>query len=175
MIRDFTETDADAVVAINAANEPAVGRMGADKLEFFARLSPFLKVLDLDGAVAGMLIGLTEAQTEYESPNFEWFRRRYPKFAYVDRIAVLAHAVGRGFGQNLYRAFEGWTLEHGRNLLCAEVNTVPANPRSMRFHRSFGFVEVARFNPYDPADEVAMLVKDCSAGHNRPQGSALGT
>ncbi len=48
-------------------------------------------------------------------------------------------------------------------MLAAEVNTEPPNPRSLRFHRRFGFIEVARFRPYGPDAEEAMLVKHLGA------------
>ena len=41
--------------------------------------------------------------------------------------------------------------------LAAEVNIEPPNPRSIRFHERFGFVEVGRLRPYDPDEEVALF------------------
>ena len=43
--------------------------------------------------------------------------------------------------------------------MLAEVNTVPMNERSLRFHALAGFEEVARCHPYGSAEQVAMLVK----------------
>ena len=45
-------------------------------------------------------------------------------------------------------------------LLCAEVNTEPPNPRSLRFHDLFGFDMVAQFEPTgSPEYRVGMMVK----------------
>jgi hypothetical protein len=36
-----------------------------------------------------------DQSARYDSPNFLWFRSRYPRFVYVDRIVVAASARGR--------------------------------------------------------------------------------
>src|ERR1041384_4776818 len=44
-----------------------------------------------------------DQDADYDSPNFLWFRQRYPRFVYVDRIVVAASARGRGCARRLYR------------------------------------------------------------------------
>ena len=44
-----------------------------------------------------------DQDADYDSPNFLWFRERYPRFVYVDRIVVAAAARGRGLARLLYR------------------------------------------------------------------------
>ncbi|MGI9604502.1 MAG: GNAT family N-acetyltransferase [Acidimicrobiales bacterium] len=159
MIRVYEHRDHDAVLALNAANVPEVGPMDAEKLAFFLEISPFLQVVEADEGIIGMLVGLTEESVGYGSPNYAWFLERLETFAYVDRIAIAESARGMGWGPELYRRFEAWALETGKAALCAEVNTIPSNPRSIRFHELFGFAEVARRNPYGPDEEVAMFEK----------------
>ncbi len=159
MIRPFTETDTDQVLALNAANVPEVGEMDADQLSGFAEWAPYLQVVEVEGAIVGLLIGLTE-NLPYGSPNYAWFAERHPTFAYVDRIAIDEGQRGAGWGPALYRAFEAWVAESGRSLLCAEVNTEPPNPRSLRFHDLFGFDMVAQVEPYGTPDyRVGMMEK----------------
>ena len=158
MIRPFESSDRAAVLAINAANVPEVGEMDDRKLSLFGRISPWFRVVELDGVVVGFLVGLSEASTEYQSPNYRWFCERYPSFAYVDRIALSEVGRGKGWGPALYDELASWARSTGRPSLCAEVNTVPANPRSIRFHEIYGFAEVARCRPYGPDEEVAMFV-----------------
>ena len=62
-------------------------------------------------------------------------------------------------GQNFYRAAEAWAYGTGKSVLAAEVNTVPDNPASHRFHQAFGFVEVGRAKPYGGEEEVAYYEK----------------
>lgn len=162
MLRDYQPADFDAVIEINQSNLPEVGPMDEEKMAFFVRVSPYLKVIEVDGKVVGMLIGLTESDTEYPSLNFAWFRKRLDRFAYIDRIALAAEARGQGWGPALYQDFESWARSIDRPAMCAEVNTLPPNPRSLRFHLLFGFEEIGRFQPYGPEAEVAMLCKPLS-------------
>ena len=75
-------------------------------------------------------------------------------------IAIDEGQRGAGWGPALYRAFEAWVKESGRSLLCAEVNTEPPNPRSLRFHDLFGFDMVAQVEPYGTPDyRVGMMEK----------------
>lgn len=163
MIRDRIDADRSALLELNAANVPEVGTMDEAKLDYFAEASPYFKVVEVDGAVAGFLIGLTEANTDYPSKNYGWFIERYERFAYVDRIAIGEAARGQGWGPALYNDFRAWADANDRLLLLAEVNTEPPNPRSLRFHQIFGFDEVGRFRPYGPDEEVAMLAFDLEA------------
>src|SRR5882672_5699801 len=45
--------------------------------------------------------------------NFLWFRLRYPRFVYVDRIVVTAAARGRGHARRLYDELFRHALEAG--------------------------------------------------------------
>ncbi len=156
MIRSYQPDDASAVLAINEANVPAVGEMDITKLELFAEIAEWLKVVEIEGEVVGLLVGLTEGQERYKSPNYAWFSERHDSFIYVDRIAIGEGARNQGLGAKLYDAFAEWGRESGRPVMSAEVNTIPDNPGSHRFHQRYGFVEVGRERPYGPNEEVAM-------------------
>lgn len=159
MIRSYTSADADGVLALNAACVPEVGPLDNEKLTKFADWAHYFKVVDVDGRISGFLIGLTE-QAPYESLNFGWFAERYPSFAYVDRVAVSETDRGAGWGPALYRDFEQWAKDNQRPMLCAEVNTQPPNPRSLRFHEIFGFDQLEQFEPTGSSDyKVVMLRK----------------
>ncbi|MFV0522955.1 MAG: GNAT family N-acetyltransferase [Acidimicrobiales bacterium] len=158
-VRPYTGADAEAVLALNQANVPEVGSIDAARLAALARWATRFEVVEVDGRIVGFLIGLDET-AGYDSPNFGWFAERHPTFAYVDRVAVAAKARGAGWGPELYRRFETWAVEAGKPILCAEVNTEPPNPRSLRFHDLFGFAMVAQVNPTgDPAYRVGMMEK----------------
>ena len=155
-MRSYQSKDAAAVLAINAECVPEVGEMDAATLAFFEIHASFMVVEeDPGGEIVGFLIGLDENTVGYGSNNFAWFRERYPKFAYVDRIALTATARGCGLGGRFYDAFEAWAIGHGKPYLTAEVNTVPDNPHSHHFHQARNFLEVGRANPYGGDEEVA--------------------
>lgn len=159
-MRAYEPADADAVLALNAQCVPEVGEMDAEKLNYFASNASFLAVEENEsGEILGFLVGLDEEARDYTSNNYAWFRERHESFAYVDRIAIDEPARGQGVGQDFYRAAEAWAYGTGKSVLAAEVNTVPDNPASHRFHQAFGFVEVGRAKPYGGEEEVAYYEK----------------
>jgi uncharacterized protein len=79
---------------------------------------------------------------DYHSPNFLWFRERYQRFVYVDRIAVDPAARGRGLARILYEDLFGRALRAGHERVVCEVNSEPLNPASDAFHHSMGFAQV---------------------------------
>lgn len=159
MIRRYADADAEAVLALNAACVPEVGPMDEAKLADFARWAPYLKVVEHEDRIVAMLVGLGE-DAPYPSPNFGWFVDHYPRFAYIDRVAVTEDQRGAGWGPALYRDFEQWAIDTQKPMLCAEVNVEPPNPRSLRFHEIYGFDAVEHFEPTGSPDyRVVMLVK----------------
>ncbi|MEM7212270.1 MAG: GNAT family N-acetyltransferase, partial [Pseudomonadota bacterium] len=87
---------------------------------------------------AGFVICFDQ-DAKYDSPNFLWFRERYERFLYVDRIAVDATTGLKGVGSALYDAVAYWAAQAAYPLICAEVNTDPPNPGSLAFHAKRGF------------------------------------
>ncbi len=156
MIRQFRDSDGDSVLALNAANVPEVGPLDRTKLDLLADAAALFAVLDLEGSIEGALVVLGEGSS-YSSPNYRWFSDRHEVFAYVDRIMLSPATRGMGWGVKLYDAAASTARHLGKGVLTAEVNTEPPNPRSVRFHEAFGFVEVGRQRPYGPHEEVAMF------------------
>jgi predicted GNAT superfamily acetyltransferase len=159
VVRDYRPEDSIAILELNAAHVPEVSTMDTDQLAFFVHYAPYFKVVEAQGEVTGILIGITDAEQEYESSNYGWFLDRHDSFAYVDRIALAESVRGIKLGPELYADFANWARKHDKAYLCAEVNTYPPNPRSLRFHNLSGFIEVGRRKPYGPDEEVAMLEK----------------
>jgi len=93
----------------------------------------------------------------YDSPNFLWFRARYPRFVYVDRIVVAASARGRGLARALYDDLFGHAVAGGHGRVVCEVNTQPPNPASDAFHAALGFVEIGAASVYDGSRTVRYL------------------
>src|SRR5688572_15217285 len=157
-MHDVTPGDLETVLAINQAAVPHVGSVGLEQMQKFHRQAAYFRVALVDGAIAAFLVGLTP-DADYGSPNFLWFRRRYPEFAYIDRVAVADGARRLGLGSALYRDFEQFFAARAPRLAC-EVNLRPPNETSMAFHRRHGFVQVGSQEIEDGAKEVAMLVKE---------------
>lgn len=157
-IRPYRDDDAEQVRAVNAANVPEVGVLDDERLTLFCAEAAFFDVVEVGGAVLGVFVALAEGTT-YRSPNYRWFAERHERFAYVDRIALQPELRGTGAAHALYAGFEDWARSQGREVACAEVNVVPPNPRSMRFHQRRGFVVVEEVAPYGDDERVAMVEK----------------
>lgn len=155
-IRDYTPNDAAAVLALNQSNVPEVGTLDRESFERLVAQADWVPVVEIGGKIVGFAILLVEG-TGYKSTNYGWFKDRHERFYYVDRIALGPDARGQGIGQSLYREAVRRARAAGRSVLCAEVNTVPPNEPSLRFHGRFGFEERTRRCPYGDENEVAML------------------
>jgi predicted GNAT superfamily acetyltransferase len=91
--------------------------------------------------LSAMVIAFDQ-DTARTSQNFDWFKARYPRFAYVDRVVVAPAARGQGLARALYEDVIAAARAEGHTLLCAEVNLDPPNPASDALHTSMGFTPV---------------------------------
>lgn len=153
-VRPVAPADVAAVRALNLANEPAVGPLDEVRVALFLAAADWLVATAGDDVVA-TFVGLREGLA-YDSPNYRWFAARHRRFAYVDRIALAPAARGTGLADELYRRWFADAASDDVPVVCAEVNVVPPNPRSLSFHRRHGFVVVAEERPYGSEEVVAM-------------------
>ena len=83
-----------------------------------------------------------DQDANYDSPNFLWFRSRYSRFVYVDRVVTAPQARGRGLARLLYGRLIDRAIGMGHERVVCEVNSDPPNPGSEALHRSLGFFPV---------------------------------
>jgi predicted GNAT superfamily acetyltransferase len=123
------------------------------------------------GEVDAFMIVLDE-NANYDSPNFHWFRARYARFLYVDRVVVAPHARGRGLARHLYGALirEATRAKHAR-IVC-EVNIDPPNPSSDAFHAALGFAEIGRASIHGGTKTVRYLERLLPDDGRRAPGQA---
>src|ERR1700754_4045785 len=93
------------------------------------------------GEVDAFLLAFDQ-HADYDSPNFLWFRERYPRFVYVDRIVVATEARGRGHARSLYNDLFERPAPAGHDVVVCEINCDPPNPGSEAFHAALGFSHV---------------------------------
>ena len=86
-----------------------------------------------------------------------WFRDRYRRFVYIDRIAVAASARGRGLARLLYCELFDQAHRRGHLQVACGVNLAPPNPASDAFHAALGFVEVGRARIHGGSKTVRYL------------------
>ncbi len=154
-LRDALAEDLDEVLALNEANVPAVGKVSIEKMHWFREHAHYFRIVVAEDRLAAFLIGLRPG-TRYESSNYRWFCDNYDDFAYVDRIAVSDQARRLGLASRLYEDFA--TAMAGAGVMTCEVNILPPNPSSMRFHERRGFRQVGTIE-YEPGAKAVALME----------------
>ncbi|RUV18906.1 GNAT family N-acetyltransferase [Mesorhizobium sp. M7A.F.Ca.MR.245.00.0.0] len=136
-IARVSAADEAAILALNNEHAAELSWLQSEKLSFLLGEAFYTRRIgDLEAFIMTF-----DQDARYDSPNFLWFRERYERFVYVDRVVVAAHARGRGHARRLYQDLFGHVERAGYNLVTCEVNTDPPNPASDVFHAALGFTE----------------------------------
>ena len=80
----------------------------------------------------------------YDNHNFRWFKERFDRFVYIDRVVVTAKHQGGGWARLLYESLFERARERGHGRVTCEINVDPPNPRSEAFHTGLGFETVGQ-------------------------------
>lgn len=130
--------DLGRILALNNAHATELSWLEPDRLAELVGRAFHVRCI---GDVEAFLLAFDQ-NADYDSPNFLWFRDRYDRFVYVDRVVVAPTARGRGHARRLYDELfaHGRAIGHAR-VVC-EVNIRPPNPASNAFHTALGFREV---------------------------------
>ena len=160
MLRALTAADAAALLALNNAHAVELSELTVEGLARLFRAAFLVRVAE---AGAALLVAFDQ-DADYDSPNFLWFRRRYDRFVYVDRVVVAPAARGRGLAKALYADLFAAAAAAGHRRVACEVNVVPPNPASDAFHAALGFAEVGRAGLADRGKAVRYLVRSLDHG-----------
>lgn len=139
-LRALSEADFDWVLALSARHEVETGRLDHDTLASMRAASYSCTVI---GDQGGYLLTFDQTAA-YDSPNFIWFRERYPRFVYVDRIVIDPSARKSGHARQLYEHIFRRAAADGHSLVTCEVNLDPPNPGSDAFHAAMRFSEAGQ-------------------------------
>ena len=134
-IRDITEADLPALLALNNAEAERVNALTSLTLGALLRQA-FAARITADGQA--FLIAFDHA-TPPQGPNHAWFTARESYFAYIDRVVVAPAARGQGLARALYADLARIAEAELTRLLVCEVNLDPPNPESLAFHEKLGF------------------------------------
>lgn len=160
-IRDVREHELDSVVALNNAAGPSILPMDLAKARFFWEHAEYFRVAEQDGLISGFLVALSQ-DAPHDSPNFLWFRERYPEFLYIDRIVIARPRRGGGRGRAFYADVQSFAEVRWPQLAC-EVFLQTGNDPALLFHGSFGFREVGQNVMPASGIRASMLLKEmCS-------------
>lgn len=154
-IRPFDPAQASRVQALNNEHAEELSLLDADRL---AELVCQAFLARRIGDVEAFLLAFDQ-DADYGSPNFLWFRARYPRFVYVDRIVVARSARGRGHARRLYDDLFRHALDAGHERVVCEVNREPPNPASDALHAALGFSEVGVAAIHGGAKTVRYLAR----------------
>jgi predicted GNAT superfamily acetyltransferase len=152
---DASQTTAlgQTLLELNNAHARELSWLQPEQLEHLVEQSFLTRRI---GNVDAFLLALDQ-DANYSSPNFQWFRTRYSRFVYVDRIVVASSARGRGCARRLYRDLFEHAIRAGHAQVFGEVNIDPPNPTSDAFHAASGFVEVGRATVHGGSRTVRYL------------------
>lgn len=144
----------------------------ANLLELNNRFAKNLSFLDNDGAsrllsqcfmaahiADGALLLALDHDAAYDNPNFRWFKERFERFVYVDRVVVSEKLHGHGIGRALYGALFSRAVAKGHERVVCEINMDPPNPGSDAFHKAMGFEAVGQAYLPNPGKTVRYFAR----------------
>jgi hypothetical protein len=143
VIRAARPWDYEDILKLNEESVHFLSVMDLEKLKHLHSQSELHLVAECDGMVAGFLLALREGK-DYDSVNYTWFLTRYPKFLYIDRVVVSRSLQNASIGTSFYEEVKRHAKDTGVPIVTAEIDVMPPNPGSLKFHEKFGFEEVGR-------------------------------
>jgi predicted GNAT superfamily acetyltransferase len=156
-LRSVMAADLPTLLELNNAAVPAVNALDLAQLTDLVDLSAAALTVD---NVECLLVALRPGLV-YASANYRWFCERYSDFLYVDRIVVGPDARDAGLGTLVYAEVEDCARRLRAPRITCEVNVVPPNPGSQRFHGRLGFTSVGRLRG-EGGKEVDLMEKTLS-------------
>jgi hypothetical protein len=145
------------MLALNQAHIAETSSLDPAGMQALIDQAFFLATCDAGGAEAFLIA--VDQDADYHSPNFLWFRERYARFVYIDRIIVAASQRQRGWGRRFYAGLFEVVERAGHTIVACEVNSDPPNPASDAFHRALGFEQVGSAVIAGGAKTVSYLVR----------------
>lgn len=155
---------ARALLELNNAHAVALSWLEPERLTHLVR-EAFMASRIGDGVA---LLVAFDQDADYDSPNFLWFRARFRRFVYVDRVVTAAHGRGRGYARRLYDDLFERAVRAGHTRVACEVNADPPNPGSDAFHAALGFTQVGNARLDGGAKSVRYLCRSLSPAQARP-------
>lgn len=152
------QADLIGMLALNQVHALETSSLDIASLEHLLDEAFHVGTCPLGGAEAFLIA--VDQDADYESPNFQWFRVRYPRFVYIDRVIVDESQRQRGWARRFYDDLFAAARAAGHSVVCCEVNAVPPNPASQAFHERLGFVQVGSAQLAGGAKTVTYMVRE---------------
>ena len=95
-----------SIFNLNQLNIPALGALeDLNHLENLFNSSSFIVLIKINNNLVGFAI-IMVSLSEYSSPNFLYFKKKYNNFMYIDRIAISEKYHRKGFGSLIYKELD---------------------------------------------------------------------
>lgn len=148
---------ADLIAPLHRINQDHAVELSSLSLDEFSALVTSATYSRAVGEGGFMLT--FDQSADYRSPNYLWFRERYERFVYVDRIVISAARRGEGLARQLYDDLFAHARDAGAAFIVAEVNSDPPNPGSDAFHAAMGFETVGEARLADRGKSVRYVAR----------------
>ncbi len=146
MIRTLRTTDLELIHKWNQSTVPKVNSLTFEEFRLQSVNCTYSYIQCSTDSMPVGFIFLYDEKTEYDSLNYLYFKSRYQKFLYVDRIIIAGEHQKKGYGQQLY----DFIIDtHNPDIFCCEVNITPPNRQSLSFHQKYGFNEIGQQTVYN--------------------------
>jgi uncharacterized protein len=145
----------EALLRINNASAVEISLLSQERFDQLigaARIATFIQ------PSAAFLLAFEHSDI-YDGGHFQWFQRRFDKFIYIDRVVVSEQYRRHGLGRTLYADLLERAEKLGHTAIVCEVNALPPNPVSDRFHAAHGFSEVGTATFDNGAKTVRYLLR----------------
>ncbi|WP_026665352.1 GNAT family N-acetyltransferase [Butyrivibrio sp. FC2001] len=142
MIKRIEPKDYDYVLELNEENVDVLIPTDREELKYLAEKAALFQIIYVDEVPAGFIIALREGLEDYDFKSYRWFKERYSKFLYIDRVVVDKKYWKKGLGRKLYQYAFDYVKENDIEIVAAAITTVPYNKESLAFHAKMGFTEV---------------------------------
>ena len=141
VIRNAEPGDYEFILNVNDVNVEVLSPMPMERMLWLKDMCEMFVVAEVDGVPAAFIMALREGKP-YDSENYVWFSEKYPEFLYIDRIVIDEPFRSAGLGRQLYDAVKDHARTTGVKVVTCEVDTIPYNEPSLKFHEAMGFKEV---------------------------------
>jgi predicted GNAT superfamily acetyltransferase len=157
-IRDVRIDELNDLLGLNQSNLPHVGSISISDMEHLHSQAVHFRIAESESQTAGFLIAF-DPQADYNSLNFQWFKKRYQTFVYIDRIVVAPDSRRKGIAFALYQDLEHFAAQHNVSIMACEYNLRPKNEISRKFHQKYGFKEVGTQKTEHGKKTVSLQIK----------------
>ena len=156
MIRTLRTTDLELIHKWNQSTVPKVNSLTFEEFRLQSVNCTYSYIQCSTDSMPVGFIFLYDEKTEYDSLNYLYFKNKYQKFLYVDRIIIAAEHQKKGYGQQLY----DYVIDtHNPDIFCCEVNITPPNRQSLSFHQKYGFKEIGQQTVYNKVVSLLTYTK----------------